>query len=112
MVLETHVTKPFQQLPPIVLSLLPGIPFSSSLLVPVLFHIPTTLFTVPSISVSSVSVSPFVSLYTFFRSIVPVLLRNLRFVIGFIFGGKFIMDFFFNRVIRRKPPLDGVQRSS
>jgi hypothetical protein len=44
-----------------------------------------------------------------FEPVVPVLFRNLRFVKCFGSGRKVIMNFLFNRLLRRKPPLYGVE---
>lgn len=112
MVLKTHGTKPLKQFFPIIFPLLfGGLSNSSSLWVSLILHI-RALFTVSTISVSSVSVPPSVCFYSFLWSIVSIFPWNLRFVIFVFLGWQLVMDFFFNRMIRSKPPLDGIQRSS
>lgn len=98
MILQVHVREPLQQLLPVVLPLLLGAVEASLLQVP-----PAV---VPPLSVPPLLLGPPALLR---RPLVPVLLRQLRLVVGLGPRTELIVKLFLNGLLRRKPPLYGVQ---
>lgn len=97
MLFKIHISKPLQQLFPIISS------FLFTLLTRVSTPLPVSSFFLQSSSFFRI-VSPF-------HPIISVLFWNLRFVVRFSSRRKIIMHFLFNWLFRRKPPLYSVQSS-
>lgn len=112
MALQVHISKPLKQLLPVVPALLLA-PLRRQSILPVpplvsrLVRVPP-LAVPPLVVRSPAIVQPIVPLLP----VVPVLLGYLRFVIRLRPGREVVMNFLFNGLLRRKPPLYGVQGPS
>lgn len=107
MILQVHIREPLKQLLPIIFPFLFCAFVSSLLQLASPFYIPPFVVHPSSIFHSALIVQPL-----FRCSFIPVFLRKLRFVVRFCSWTEVIMQFFFNGLFRRKPPLYSVQDPS